>query len=326
MLEAVGEDRFVVLLPMFHSFMLTVGVLLPMLIGGSIVLIKTLHPPKNIVMEIIQHRATLSAGGAAILPRPDPQLRRRSICRLRLCISGGAPVAGGDLARIHRPLPHSPAGRLRPERSQPGGFLSRRFTARGRPARLACRFPAWRCPFKTTPAKSSPPGQTGEVCVRGANVMLGYWNQPAATAEAMRHGWLLTGDIGYADADGYFYITDRKKDMLLVNGINVYPREIEEVLYKFPGVQGSRGHRHPRRPQGRATAGLRRRRTKACQLEEKAAAGHSPRERLADYKVPRQSSSSCPPSRTTRPAKSSKPNCAKSRLKSPSGPFAAMTS
>jgi long-chain acyl-CoA synthetase len=67
--------------------------------------------------------------------------------------------------------------------------------------------------------------------------MLGYWNQPAATAEVMRHGWLLTGDIGYADQDGYFYITDRKKDMLLVNGINVYPREIEEVLYQFPGVR-----------------------------------------------------------------------------------------
>ena len=80
-----------------------------------------------------------------------------------------------------------------------------------------------------------PPGQTGEVCVRGPNVMLGYWSQPAATAEAMRDGWLLTGDIGHRDADGYFYITDRKKDMLLVNGINVYPRQIEEVLYQFPG-------------------------------------------------------------------------------------------
>src|SRR5271163_4172977 len=67
--------------------------------------------------------------------------------------------------------------------------------------------------------------------------MLGYWKQPEATAEAMRGGWLLSGDIGHCDTDGYLYITDRKKDMLLVNGINVYPREIEEVLYKFPGVR-----------------------------------------------------------------------------------------
>src|SRR5260221_11371631 len=67
--------------------------------------------------------------------------------------------------------------------------------------------------------------------------MLVYWNQPEETAKSLRGGWLLTGDIGYQDADGYFYITDRKKDMLLVNGINVYPREIEEVLYRYPGVK-----------------------------------------------------------------------------------------
>ncbi len=66
---------------------------------------------------------------------------------------------------------------------------------------------------------------------------MGYWNQPEETAKAIRNGWLLTGDIGYRDADGYYFITDRKKDMLLVNGINVYPREVEEILYQFPGVK-----------------------------------------------------------------------------------------
>jgi len=80
-------------------------------------------------------------------------------------------------------------------------------------------------------------GENGEVCVRGGNVMLGYWKQPAETAKVMRNGWLLTGDIGYRDQEGYYFITDRKKDMLLVNGINVYPREIEEILYQFPGVK-----------------------------------------------------------------------------------------
>ena len=67
--------------------------------------------------------------------------------------------------------------------------------------------------------------------------MMGYWNQPEETARVMRDKWLLTGDIGHVDEDGYFYVTDRKKDMLLVNGINVYPRQIEEVLYHFPGVK-----------------------------------------------------------------------------------------
>ena len=78
--------------------------------------------------------------------------------------------------------------------------------------------------------------KVGEIVIRGGNVMQGYWKNPDATAAALRDGWLLTGDIGYRDEDGYFYITDRKKDMLLVNGINVYPREIEEAIYKFPGV------------------------------------------------------------------------------------------
>jgi long-chain acyl-CoA synthetase len=80
-------------------------------------------------------------------------------------------------------------------------------------------------------------GEAGEICVRGGNVMLGYWNNPEETTRAFRNGWLLTGDIGYRDADGYYYITDRKKDMLLVNGNNVYPREIEEIIYQFPGIK-----------------------------------------------------------------------------------------
>jgi long-chain acyl-CoA synthetase len=79
--------------------------------------------------------------------------------------------------------------------------------------------------------------EPGEICVRGGNVMLGYWNQPEETEKAFRNGWLLTGDLGYRDEEGYYYITDRKKDMLLVNGNNVYPREIEEVIHQFPNVK-----------------------------------------------------------------------------------------
>ena len=129
-------------------------------------------------------------------------------------------------------------------------------------------------------------GQTGEICVRGGNVMQGYWNQPEETAKALRDGWLLTGDIGHCDADGYYYITDRKKDMLLVNGINVYPREIEEVLYKFPGVKeaavvGMPDTRRGEQPVAFISA------NEGVKLDEKAIQ-HFVRERLADYKVPRR--------------------------------------
>jgi len=129
-------------------------------------------------------------------------------------------------------------------------------------------------------------GEIGEICVRGGNVMMGYWNQPEETARAMRNGWLLTGDIGFHDADGYFYITDRKKDMLLVNGNNVYPREIEEVIYQYPGVKeaaviGVPDARKGEQPVAFVTA------AEGQILHEKAILQHV-RNKLADYKVPKK--------------------------------------
>lgn len=81
-----------------------------------------------------------------------------------------------------------------------------------------------------------PQGEVGEICVRGPVVMHGYLNQPEATAEAMRGGWFHTGDLGRVDEDGYVYIVDRKKDMIIVGGLNVYPREVEEVMLHYPKV------------------------------------------------------------------------------------------
>ena len=81
-----------------------------------------------------------------------------------------------------------------------------------------------------------PPGTVGELLVQGPNVMLGYYNLPQETARALRQGWLHTGDLAYLDAEGYIYIVDRLKDMIIVSGENIYPREIEELLYKYPGV------------------------------------------------------------------------------------------
>jgi long-chain acyl-CoA synthetase len=80
-------------------------------------------------------------------------------------------------------------------------------------------------------------GERGEIVIRGPNVMKGYWRRPDATAEVMRDGWFHTGDIGYVDEDGYFFIVDRMKDMIIRGGYNVYPREIEEVLYEHPAVR-----------------------------------------------------------------------------------------
>jgi acyl-CoA synthetase (AMP-forming)/AMP-acid ligase II len=81
-----------------------------------------------------------------------------------------------------------------------------------------------------------PPGEVGEIVTRGPAVMTGYWNQPEATADALRNGWMHTGDLGYRAADGYLYVTDRLKDMIVSGGENVYPREVEDVLFEHPDV------------------------------------------------------------------------------------------
>ncbi len=283
-LEAVGEDRVVVLLPMFHSFMLCVGILLPMLTGGSMVVIKSVHPPRNVVNEIMQKHAT-------ILPAV-PQFFRTFASTtvpenfpLRLCISGGAPLPGEILkefnAKMKLPLLEgyglseaSPVVSFNPIRGP------------WKAGSIGLPISGVEVTVQDDRGKLLGTGETGEICVRGANVMLGYWNQAEETARVMRGKWLLTGDIGHCDDDGYFFITDRKKDMLLVNGINVYPREIEEVLYQFPGVKEAAviGQPDPRKGEQPVAFVSP---NEGVELAEKPIQQFL-RERLADYKVPRR--------------------------------------
>ncbi len=90
-----------------------------------------------------------------------------------------------------------------------------------------------------TGQKEMPMGETGEICIRGPQVMRGYWNKPEETAQVLKDGWLYTGDIGKYDEDGYVFIVDRKKDMLIYKGYNVYPRDLEEVINAHPAVAQS---------------------------------------------------------------------------------------
>jgi long-chain acyl-CoA synthetase len=283
-LRTVSADRFAVMLPMFHSYMLTVGMLLPLLIGGSMVVVKSLHPVRNALAEIFQRQAS-------VLPA-IPQFYRslvnapvNSLQSLRLCVSGAAPLPAQVLKefeeKFHIPLIEgyglSEASPVVTKNPLDG---TRKAGSIGRP------IPNVEVSIQDDAGRQLGPREIGELCVRGGNVMLGYWQQPAETAKVMRDGWLLTGDIAYRDEEGYYFITDRKKDMLLVNGINVYPREIEEVLYQFPGVKEAAviGKPDPRRgeqpiafvaPNEDAT------------LEEKAIHNFL-RRHLADYKVPRR--------------------------------------
>ena len=283
-LQTVSTDRFAVLLPLFHSYMLTVGLLLPLLVGGSLVLVKSLHPVRNVLQEIVQRQAT-------VVPA-IPQFYRSMVnapinvpLPLRLCISGAAPLPAQVLeefeAKFHIPLIEgyglSEASPVVTKNPLDG---TRKAGSIGLP------LPHVEVSIQDEAGHLLGAGEIGEVCVRGGNVMLGYWKQPAETAKVMRNGWLLTGDIGCRDDQGYYYITDRKKDMLLVNGINVYPREIEEVLYQFPGVKeaaviGQPDSRRGEQPIAFVAP------NEGVVLEEKAVQ-HFLRRKLADYKVPRK--------------------------------------
>lgn len=283
-LEAVQLDRFALVLPMFHSYMLTVCVLLPLLVGGSIVLIKSLHPPKRILEEIVQHQATVLVGipqlfRALLNTPPPPGLS------LRLCISGAAPLPVETLRQFsqHYPVPllegyglseASPVVSLNP------------IHGIAKPGSIGLPIPGVEVSIRNEAGEELPVGEVGEICVRGGNVMMGYWNQEEETAKVLRDGWLYTGDLGRKDAQGYIYVTDRKKDMLLVNGINVYPREIEEVMYQYPGIKEAAvvGIPDPRRgEQPVAYIAL----SEGATFEE-AAFLRFLKDRLADYKVPRR--------------------------------------
>ena len=234
-LEIQDDDRMVVILPQFHSFMFTVGTLLPLLSGAGIVLLKSLHPFKNVLVEIIKRKGT-------ILPAVPPLYRSLVSAPelpplpLRLCISGGAPLPVETLKAFQEKFEYPLVEGYGPTETSPVATVN---PLRGpwKAGSVGVPIPNVDLSIRDDDGEEVPIGETGELCIRGGNVMQGYWNQPEETAQTIRDEWLYTGDIGHRDEDGYFYITDRKKDMLLVNGINVYPREIEEVIYQFGGVK-----------------------------------------------------------------------------------------
>ena len=282
-LETVDQDRMAVLLPMFHSYMLTVGIFLPLIVGGSLVLVKSLTQPRSILQELFAREATVLPA----IPQFYRSLVSQQIPKLpfRLCISGAAPLPmqvlkdfevkfGIPLIEGYGLSEASPVVTKNPLHGV------RKVGSIGLPIAHV------EVSVHDESGNHLGAGEIGEICVRGGNVMMGYWNQPEETTKTMRGDWLLTGDIGYRDTDGYYYITDRKKDMLLVNGINVYPREIEEVIYQFPGLKEAAvvGIPDPRKgEQALAYVAA----ADGVTLDEKVLLQFI-REKLADYKVPKR--------------------------------------
>ena len=229
------------------------------------------------------------AGGACLtlLPKFDGEQALRIVAQDRVTVFLGVPTMYMALLGVHGPgaLRHQPAQ----ARPPPAGRRCRSRSSRGRAGASASQLLEGYGLSETSPVASfnhpdrpTKPGsvghpdprasssalrdeddnevadgEVGEIVIRGENVMKGYWNQPEATAEAMRGGWFHTGDLATRDDDGFYFIVDRKKDMIIRNGINVYPREVEEVLYTHPAVAEAAVVRRPgRRPHGEEIAAL----------------------------------------------------------------------
>ena len=228
-----------VVVPWFHALG-TVGYLNIMVAGGMTMVVYPRFDPVEYLSGIAKYQATM-LGGAPQLYIPlinMPDFDKYDLSTVRLAFSGAAPLAVPVLEKMLKALPGTVC--------EGYGLTECSMAATANPpTRDAIRVGSVGVPVFDTEMKvidmytgqDLPPGSEGEICIKGPQVMKGYWQRPEATAEVLKDGWLLTGDIGREDEDGYFFITDRKKDLIIYKGYNVYPRELEEVIFDHQAVQ-----------------------------------------------------------------------------------------
>lgn len=287
-LQFTQADRFLTVLPLFHSFAGTVCMNTALATGCTSVLHENFHPLRALE-SIARHGITIFCGVPAmfnaILQLPPEALQGLDLSSLRLLVSGGAPLPAATLTTLEArfgipvlegdgPTECSPVTSVNPLEGP------RKVGSVGLPV------PGVEIAIHDDHNRPVPTGEIGEIVVRGDNVMLGYLNQPEATAEAMAGGWYHTGDLGTLDADGYLFIVDRKKDMVITSGLNVYPREIEEVLYTHAAVQDAAVIGMPDALRGEEVVAVVVRKPETS-VTEKELTTYC-RERLANYKIPRQ--------------------------------------
>ena len=231
-------ERVICVLPLFHIFALTV-VMLSCIRRGHLISLHQRFDVESVMRDIEVKRATYFPGvptmWIAIAALPD--LDRRDFSSLRSAGSGGAPLpvevakvferkVGMKLRSGWGMTETCPAGTAHPENGP------------DKPASVGVALPGIEMDVVSLedPTKVLPTGEVGEIRIRGPNVTKGYWNKPTETAEAFVGDRFLTGDIGYVDDEGYFFLVDRKKDMIISGGFNVYPQMIEQAIYTHPSV------------------------------------------------------------------------------------------
>ena len=231
-------ERVICVLPLFHIFALTV-VLLSSLRRGHLISLHQRFDVEAVMRDIEVKRATYFPGvptmWIAIAALPD--LDRRDLSSLVSVGSGGAPLPV-EVAKIleRRVGMKLKSGWGMTETCSPGTAHPKE--GPDKPGSIGLMLPGIEMDVVALddPTRIMPTGETGEIRIRGPNVTKGYWNRPKETAEAFVGDRFLTGDIGYMDSDGYFYLVDRKKDMIISGGFNVYPQMIEQAMYEHPAV------------------------------------------------------------------------------------------
>jgi len=233
-----ADDVCLAVLPLFHVFGLSSVLNVTVRYGGSLVLVPRFEA--GAVIEAMERRrCTVFAGVPTMyVALSHADTTGRDLASLRAAVSGGASIAGEVVRTFERNFP----GVVVLEGyglSETASTATFNISADQRKL-LSIGKPIWGVDVRVVdPAGRrlpAGPEHVGEIVVRGHNVMKGYYKRPEATAEAIRSGWLHTGDLGYRDEDGYFFVVDRLKDLIIRGGYNVYPREIEEVLYEHPAV------------------------------------------------------------------------------------------
>ena len=236
-----AKDRAIVFLPMFHSFTFSIGVMLPLYVGGSLVIIKSLKPFSNIFKQVLKKRVTVFFG----IPDVYNALAKAKLPwyfmwfnRIRAFISGAAALQPKTLDAM--------AKRFKRATLLEGYGLSEASPAvcmntfkKQKVGSVGTALYGYEMKIVDESLEELPRGAIGDIIVKGDNIMQGYLGRPEATSETIVNEWLLTGDMGYMDDDGFLFIVDRKKDLIISKGINVYPREIEEVIDAFKGVAAS---------------------------------------------------------------------------------------
>lgn len=233
MLPVAASDNVLCVLPMYHCFAWTCAVLNSLLCGAGITVLEA-FAPKETIAAIKEYGVTVVYGVPPMYNLLARIGERDDLAGVRYFVSGGASLPekvakqfaekyGKTIVEGYGLSEASPVVTLNP-------LNKPKYCSIGK------ALPGLEVKVADANGELQPPGVVGEIIVRGPSVMKGYFNLPAETAAALRDGWLHTGDLAYQDTEGYFFVVDRLKDLIISNGENIYPREIEELLYALPGV------------------------------------------------------------------------------------------